>query len=236
MIKRKSLGQHFLKSESIAKFIVSSAEITKQDIVFELGTGQGILTPLLCNKARKVISVDVDEHLVKNAQLKFSSFDNLVLESGDGLKKRSKFTVFVSNIPYSRSKDTIEWLAQRTFSHAVVMVQKEFAEKLIEKSFRKRKAISVIAGHVFDIQVISKVSKANFSPPPKIESVILKISHKKKIKKEVIQTINKIFSYRRKTVKNILKQFKELSTIDSRLDDLTGDEIIHLATKITQKR
>ena len=51
----------------------------------------------------------------------------------------------------------------------------------------------------------------------------------------LIQTINKIFSYRRKTVKNILKQFKEESAINSRIDDLTGDEIIHLATKITQK-
>ena len=235
MIKRKALGQHFLKSESIAKFIVSKADITKQDIVFELGTGQGILTPLLCNKAQKVISVDIDENLIQNAESNFSNFDNLVLKSCDGLKKRPEFTIFVSNIPYSRSKDTIEWLAQRTFSHAVIMVQKEFAEKLIEKSPRKRKAISVIAEHAFDIQVISNVNKTNFNPTPKIESVILKINQKKKINKEMIQTINKIFSYRRKTVKNILKQFKKESTIDSRIDDLTGDDIIHLATKIIQK-
>ena len=63
MIKRKSLGQHFLTSDSIAKFIVSNADITNQDVVYELGTGQGILTPLLCNKAQKVISADIDGNL-----------------------------------------------------------------------------------------------------------------------------------------------------------------------------
>ena len=55
MIKRKQLGQHFLNSNAIAKSIVSEAKITKEDTVFELGTGLGILTPLLCKKANKVI-------------------------------------------------------------------------------------------------------------------------------------------------------------------------------------
>ena len=73
MIKRKKLGQHFLNSNSIAKSIVSEAKITKKDIVFELGTGLGILTPLLCEKANKVISVDVDEKLVRNAKSTFSN-------------------------------------------------------------------------------------------------------------------------------------------------------------------
>ena len=63
MIKRKQLGQHFLNSNAIAKSIVSEAKITKEDTVFELGTGLGILTPLLCKKANKVISVDMDEKL-----------------------------------------------------------------------------------------------------------------------------------------------------------------------------
>ena len=235
MIKRKSLGQHFLTSNSIAKFIVSNAEITKQDVVYELGTGQGILTPLLCSKAQKVISADIDDSLIEHAKSKFSHIENLVLKSGDGLKIHPEFTVFVSNVPYSKSKDLIEWLAQKKFSHGIIMVQKEFAEKLIETLPKKRKAISVIAGHTFDIQILSKVSKTNFNPPPKIESAILKIKQKQNLQKEIIEAINRIFSYRRKTVKNILKQFKKESTNDSRIDDLSGDEIIHLATEIIQK-
>ena len=235
MIKRKRLGQHFLNSNSIAKSIVSEAKITKEDVVFELGTGLGILTPLLCKKANKVISVDVDEKLVKSAKYTFSDIDNLILKSGDGFKKKDSFSIFVSNLPYSKSKDAIEWLAQTSFSHGVIMVQKEFADKLLSKSSKKRKSVSIVANYAFEIKKISNVGKNNFSPPPKVDSVILKIIKKNTMNKDLIQTINKIFSYRRKTIKNILKQFNKETVIDKRIDDLSGDEIIHLANQILEK-
>lgn len=232
MIKRKRLGQHFLNSQIIAQKIVSEAKITKNDIVFEVGTGKGILTPLLCSKASHVISVDADERLVRDAKSKFPQIENLVLKSGDGFKKKDAFTIFVSNLPYSRSKDAIEWLAQTSFSHGVVMVQKEFADKLFTKNSKDRKAVGIIAAYCFKIDTVLKVSKNNFSPPPKIDSVVLKIKQKTNLDKKTIQTINKIFSYRRKTVKNILKQFGIESESDKRVDDLSGDEIVELARQI----
>jgi len=235
MIIRKQLGQHFLNSNSIAKSIVSEAKITKDDVVFELGTGLGILTPLLCEKANKVISIDVDEKLVRNAKSTFSDINNLILKSGDGFKFQDNFSIFVSSLPYSKSKDAIEWLAQTSFSHGVIMVQKEFADKLLTNSSKNRKAVSIIANYAFEITNISKVGKNNFSPPPKVDSVILKIIQKNTMKKDLIQTINKIFSYRRKTIKNILKQFNKKTVIDKRIDDLSGDEIIQLANQILEK-
>jgi len=235
MIKRKLLGQHFLNSQTIAQSIITEAKITKKDIVFELGTGLGILTPLLCEKAHKVISVDADEKLIRSARSKFSDIDNLVLKSGDGFKEKDTFSIFVSNLPYSRSRDAIEWLAQSSFSHGVIMVQKEFAEKLLVKSSKKRKAITITANHAFEISAVLKVGKNNFSPPPEIDSVILKIIKKNIMSKELIQTINKIFSYRRKTVKNILKQFHKETLMDKRVDDLSGEEIINLANQILEK-
>jgi len=234
MIKRKLLGQHFLNSKSIAEFIVEEARISKTDVVFEIGTGLGILTPLLCKNAQKVISVDTDENLIKKAKTKFAILDNLILKSGDGFKKKEEFSIFVSNLPYSRSKDAIEWLAQNSFSHGVIMVQKEFAEKLFATS-KNRRSISIIATHAFDIEKISDVSKNNFSPSPKVDSVILKISKKSVMDKKLISTINDIFSYRRKTVKNILKQFHKQSTIEKRVDDLSVDEIVNLAKQILEK-
>jgi len=234
MIKRKLLGQHFLNSKSIAEFIVEEARISKTDVVFEIGTGLGILTPLLCKNAQKVISVDTDENLIKKAKTKFAILDNLVLKSGDGFKKKEEFSIFVSNLPYSRSKDAIEWLAQNSFSHGVIMVQKEFAEKLFATS-KNRRSISIIATHAFDIEKISDVNKNNFSPSPKVDSVILKISKKSVMDKKLISTINDIFSYRRKTVKNILKQFHKQSTIEKRVDDLSVDEIVNLAKQILEK-
>jgi len=65
--------------------------------------------------------------------------------------------------------------------------------------------------------------------------VILKIIKKNTMSKELIQTINKIFSYRRKTVKNILKQFHKETLMDKRVDDLSGEEIINLANQILEK-
>ena len=234
MIKRKLLGQHFLNSKSIAEFIVKEAEISKNDIVFEIGTGPGILIPLLCENAQKVISVDADENLIKKARLNFSQFDNLVLKSGDGFNQKDVFSIFVSNLPYSKSKDAIEWLAQNSFSHGVIMVQKEFAEKLLATS-KNRRAVSIIATYTLDIEKISVVGKNNFSPPPKVDSVILKISKKTTMDKKLISLINDLFSYRRKTVKNILKQFNKQSTIEKRIDDLSGDEIVNLAKQILKK-
>ena len=188
----------------------------------------------MCKNAQKVISVDTDENLITKAKSKFTRFDNLILKSGDGFKQKDEFSIFVSNLPYSKSKDAIEWLAQNSFSHGVIMVQKEFAEKLIATS-KNRRSISIIATYAFNIEKISNVGRNNFSPPPKIDSVILKISKKTIMDKKLVSTINNIFSYRRKTVKNILKQFNKQSTIEKRVDDLSGDEIVNLAKQILEK-
>ncbi|MFB5609575.1 MAG: ribosomal RNA small subunit methyltransferase A [Nitrosarchaeum sp.] len=235
MIKRKRLGQHFLTSNTIANSIVSEAEISKNDVVFELGTGLGILTPLLCEKAKKVISIDADRQLYEKAKLRFSNIHNLSIEFGDGFKNQHIFSIFVSNLPYSKSKDAIEWLAITPFSHGVIMVQKEFAEKLLAKSTKNRRSVSIIANYVFNIDKFLDVGKKNFSPPPNVDSVVLRITKKNSINKDLIHTINKMFSYRRKTIQNIFKQFGKETIIEKRLDDLSGDEIIGLAKEILKR-
>jgi 16S rRNA (adenine1518-N6/adenine1519-N6)-dimethyltransferase len=235
MIKRKRLGQHFLTSNSIAKSIVSEAKIGKNDVVFELGTGLGILTPLLCENAKKVISIDTDKELYEKAKSNFSKIDNLSIELGDGFKKQGVFSIFVSNLPYSKSKEAIEWLANTPFSHGVIMVQKEFAEKLLAKSAKNRRSISIIANHAFEIEKFLDVGKKNFSPAPKVDSVVLKIIKKNTLQKDLIHVINKMFSYRRKTIQNIFKQFGKETIIEKRLDDLSGDEIIDLAKEILKR-
>lgn len=231
MIKRKRLGQHFLNSNLIAESIVREACISKNDVVFEIGTGLGVLTSLLCTKAKKVISIDADKALYENAKKQFESLKNLELRCGDGFKTNDTFTIFVSNLPYSKSKDAIEWLATQNFSHGVMMVQKEFADKLFAKT-KERRAVNVIANHTLDLEVISKISKNNFDPPPKVDSVILRITKKQTIDKRLIQTINKLFSYRRKTLQNIYKQFGKEIQSNKRLDELSGDEIVTIAKEI----
>ena len=107
---------------------------------------------------------------------------------------------------------------------------KEFAEKLV--SNKEHKAISVLANYGFRIKFLMDVSKSNFFPIPKVDSTVILLEQKRVIQKILISTVNRIFSYRRKTLQNILKQFGVNSTSKKRLDELSGDEIIKIAQKI----
>ena len=231
MKKRQRLGQHFLISQTVAKKIVEAARITKKDVVLEIGTGKGILLAPLCQNAHKVISIEADSALNQENIDKFSKTPNLELIHGDGFKSDEKFSIFVSNLPYSKSRKAIEWLIQKKYSHAVVMVQKEFYEKLTAKG-KNRKAISILANYSNKIEKISNVNKNNFTPPPRVDSVVLKLTRKKTLSKELIQTVNKLFSYKRKNLQNILKQFGKKIESDKRLEDLTSEEIINIAKQI----
>ena len=230
MNRRKNLGQHFLQSKTIAKSIVSNANITRNDVVLEIGTGYGILIPYLCKNAKQVFSIENDQNLHLFAKSNFDDYSNLVLEYGDGFNSSHNFSVLVSNLPYSKSRFAIEWLLQKKFSRAVIMVQKEFSEKLI--SSEEHKAISVLANYGFRIKFLMNVKKSNFSPIPKVDSVVILLEQKKIVPKILISTVNRIFSYRRKTMQNILKQFGLNSTSKKRLAELSGGEIIKIAQKI----
>ena len=231
MNKRKRLGQHFLKSKTIAKSIVSRASITINDVILEVGTGHGILIPYMCNNAKLVYSIESDRSLHILAKANFD-YSNLILEHGDGFNSGHDFSVFISNLPYSKSRFAIEWLLQKKFSRAVIMIQAEFAEKLASKE--EHKAISVLANYGFRIEFLMNVKKSNFIPIPKVDSTVILLEKKKVVSKELISTVNKIFSYRRKTLQNILKQFDLNTTSKKRLDELSGDEIIKIAQKIAR--
>ncbi|MGI0068885.1 MAG: rRNA adenine N-6-methyltransferase family protein, partial [Nitrosopumilaceae archaeon] len=136
---------------------------------------------------------------------------------------------------YSESRNAIEWLAEKKFSHGVIMIQKEFAEKLIAKPGNKNhKAITVITNHCAEIKHLMDVKRSDFSPPPKVESVVLKLTKKQQISKDLVNTVNKLFSYRRKTLHNVAKQFGVLVESNERFEDLTNGEIINLAKQINK--
>jgi len=234
MNKRKKFGQHFLTSSSIAKFIVSESKITKNDLVYEVGTGKGILVPFLCKCAKHVTTTEIDKKLYDNAIRNFSKLSNLIIKNADGFKNEPEFDIFVSNLPYSKSRVAIQWLLQKKFSRAMIMVQRDFAEKLLANSMKERHAISVLSQYGFDMKIVKKIKNTNFSPRPKVDSVILQITQNYMVTKELIETINKLFSYRRKTIQNIAKNFGITIKSNNRLDDMNNNEIIKLAKKISR--
>ncbi|MDI1495188.1 MAG: ribosomal RNA adenine methyltransferase [Cenarchaeum symbiont of Oopsacas minuta] len=222
MNQRQYTGRHFLRSSEIANLMVKAAEIRSKDNILEIGTGHCALTPLLGGK--NVITYETDRQMYADAIVILKKYSNIKVICGDGFKSQEQFDVFVSSLPYSQSRRAIEWLMQRKFSRAVIMVQEEFAQKLFSYTGKQRKAISVLAYCGFDIERIAPVSKNNFYPIPAVESVILRIKQKRIVSLKIIQEVNKIFSYRRKTLSNIPKfdRFKS----KARLDSLSCDEII----------
>jgi len=231
MNRQKKLGQNFLKSKLIARFIVDSAKISKNNIVLEIGTGKGILIPYLVETGARIVSIENDKKLFHEIKEEFGNLNNLNLKYGDGFKINQNFSILVSNLPYSQSRIAIEWLLQKKFTRAIVMLQKDFVQKLVE-SGKKRRAISILTDYGFNIEILKHVKKHNFSPIPKIDSIIIQITQKQQLKKELILNVNKLFSYRRKTVQNITKQFGKNNKSKKRLEELTTNEIIKLAKDI----
>ena len=227
MNKRRRLGQHFLVSPAVASRMAESARIGPRDVVLEVGTGRGALTRALCERAREVVSVESDGAVYEEARASLR-MGNLRLVRGDGFRTEARFDVFVSSLPYSQSRRAVEWLCQRPMSRAVVMVQKEFYEKLAGAL----RATAVIANHCFDMHRVCGAGRSDFDPPPSVESVVVRMEQKRTLDQATIRTVNRIFSYRRKKLSNILAEFGVESGSDARLEQLGGDEIVRIARGI----
>ena len=226
-MKRQKLGQHFLRSDEVAKSIVTTAKITGDDVVLEIGPGRGVLTGHLCRLAKKVIAVEADRLLHEELKIRQTQ-DNLEIIYSDGFSRDMTFDILVSNLPYSQSRRAILWLSRQRFPHAVIMVQREFADK-ITATGQDRRAVSVLASWAFDIQVVRRIPSTCFEPPPKVDSVILLLRQRRRVTQEMIRAVNELFAQRRKTVRSMLRQLGVRSEDDRRLDELASEEIIRIA-------
>ena len=82
------------------------------------------------------------------------------------------------------------------------------------------------------IEILLDVIKTNFQPPPKVDSVVIRLEQKYKVTKEMVKTINGLFSFKRKTIRHIARKFGVSIDSDNRLEDLHDSEIIEIAKKI----
>jgi 16S rRNA (adenine1518-N6/adenine1519-N6)-dimethyltransferase len=213
----------------LAKIVAASA-VGKGETVCEAGTGNGVLTEELCKHAKKALSYEVDRVLYAKAR-ETLAFPNLELVNADVFKNDAEFDVFVSNLPYSRSRDALEWLAARKFDRAIVMVQKEFAQKLLagpgDENYR---TVSVIASHCFSIEPLFDVGRECFEPPPRVESAVIRMTQKSTVTKQTVAKVNKLFSQRNKKASKVAARLGVVRDFGARrIDQLTPTEIITLA-------
>lgn len=177
----KSLGQHFLCAPSVVKGIVDAAGPFKTCL--EVGPGPGILTSFLAKRAEHMVAVEFDERMI--ALLKDSA-PSCAVTHGDALKVDMRELLadtpqpraLVSNMPYYITGPLLERFAgiRDCFDVAVLMMQKEVGIKIVaQPGERERGALSVMLQTQFEITKLLKVPPGSFMPPPKVESVVLRM-------------------------------------------------------------
>ena len=236
----KYFGQHHLIDKTIITKIIENTNINSNERICEMGSGKGEITFDLCKKGKRVQSFEIDNRLYRKLLTKSIYYKNLELINQDILKykKPLNFDIFISNIPYSRSRDIFSWLATQKFNRAVILVQREFAEKILSKhTSRNYRAISAITQYCFDIQQILSVAKNCFNPQPSVESIVIKLNAKNDpISKELISLIHYIFSFRNKRVKNIQKKKLDFNFENTKVKDLEPENIVSLAKLLISQR
>lgn len=154
------LGQHFLIDRSIVDSIVSHADLGLEDWVLEIGPGEGILTRELAARAGRVYAVEIDPDLAASL---CNTAPNVMVIHADALTVRlPQYNKIVSNLPYNISSKITYRLLSRPFDLAVLMFQKEFAQRLKAKPASK---ITVGWGWLLAFSVISRSCRTSPERP-----------------------------------------------------------------------
>ena len=234
----KKLGQNFLINEEIIHEIVEKAEITKDDVVIEIGPGLGSLTCELINNAKKVIAIELDSNMIDILKSRFGIFDNFEIIYADVLKvdlnelvKGYDSVKVVANLPYYITTPIIMKLLEDRIDikSITVMVQKEVGERICATYKDKEYgAITVSIQYYTNPSIIIDVPKDNFLPAPEVDSCVIKLDMLDKPRVDVkdeklfFRTIKGAFSQRRKTISNSLscigKSKEEIMNILKSLD------------------
>ena len=253
----KSLGQNFLISQNVVDKIVESSNITKEDLIIEIGPGLGTLTKELLEKAGKVICIELDKKMIKILNDRFSMYKNFELIHGDVLKVRLnkiikdekeknglKKAKIVANLPYYITTPIVMKLLEDRLDleTITVMVQKEVADRLIAIPGEKDTgAITYSVYYYATSEAILEVPNDSFIPEPEVTSKVIKLTTRKEPPVEVksrgvmFKIIKSAFMQRRKTLLNALTNTKVFMSKEEGIEilkELDLDENIR-AEKLT---
>ena len=229
---KKRLGQNFTVNSDILQRLISFASLTKDDVVLEVGAGFGFLTQLLSRECKKVIAVEVDPRLVNFLRKQLHSLRNVDLIEGDILKVSiPPFNKVVSAPPYSISSPLLFRLLERKFKCAVLILQKEFAERLAASVGSKDYGrLTVTIYYRADVELLDYVPRNMFYPPPDVDSMMVRLKPRAPPfqvddEETFFEVVRTLFTQRNKKVRNALIPFL-------RKREMTGKEAVQLADSI----
>jgi len=219
----KGLGQNYLIDDFKRKKIIDFADLSKKDTVLEIGPGIGTLTTELSKKTKKVVAIEQDKKIydILKTRLEYESIDNVELINDDAVKTDisnfSNCNKIVSNLPYQISSPITFKFLEFDFDLAILMYQKEFAERMIAKTGDKNYSrLSVMLYFKADIKFLDKVSPESFIPRPKVDSSVVKLTpiipeisdNKNLLNEENMEVYSKtckaIFQHKNKKIRNAL--------------------------------
>ena len=262
LVANKSLGQNFLVEENIAREIVESASITSSTCVVEIGPGLGALTEFALEKAGLVMAFEIDENMVNILNKTFNDKENFLINNIDFLKvkieqlieeinqKGFKDIVVLSNLPYYITSKLLNRILVNNYNIRciVAMMQKEVGVKLIRPEKKEYNQLSVILDYQYDVSIVKYVGKNSYLPRPEIDSIVLKFEKtnpKFNVSFEkILKVTDALFSARRKTVSNNLKQLglsaeqiqsilsKNNILINSHIEQLTIKDIVNISMDV----
>lgn len=259
----RNLGQNYLIDKNKRDQIVGFGNIDKNDVVLEIGTGIGTLTIEIAKRAKKVIAIEQDERIsqILAKRLKDERIDNVELINDDALKVEfPKFNKVISNLPYQISSPITFKFLDYDFDLAVLMYQKEFADRMNgEVGTKNYSRLSAMLYFKCDVEKLTDVSAESFIPKPQVDSTVVMLKPKENpIPEDDFDFYSKVtkalFQHRNKKIRNALidsrheftsldkKELKKtLNAIESeeiekyftmRVSELSPEEILFLSREI----
>lgn len=207
---RRSAGQNFLIDCQALERQVGYADIKEDEVILEIGPGIGNLTKYLLQKAEGVIAVEKDPALAEILRKRFSGRENLRIVQGDVLEiKLPSYDKVVSNIPYSLSSPLTFKLLREGFKKAVIMYQKEFAERMVaHPGSRSYSRLSVATYYYADARILELLSPRAFYPEPEVTSAVVELSPRPRPfqvpEQFFFEVLRALFAHRGKTVRKAL--------------------------------
>ena len=238
---KKKFGQNFLIDNNILNKITNLIDYEKLEIL-EIGPGDGRLTDNILKKNPKNLDlVEIDKDLYINLKNKYLNDKNVNIENEDILnyKINKQYDLIISNLPYNVSSQVLVQLStlKKKPKNMILMFQKEFASRLLDINLN---SINALVNCFYDVQLRFNISKNCFRPIPKVNSSILTFVKKEKfLLKEFeidkyIDFKRRLFSHKRKTLKNLLKDHNLKGDFDLNLraEKLTLPSLINIFREI----
>ncbi len=199
------MGQHYLADPSVVKSMIDLAAVRPGERVLEIGTGGGALTRELVGLTPNLEGYEIDKESYEKLKSELGGA-SLVLHNEDAFNSSPEFDVLLSSLPYSESSHFVEWLSQKRYGRAVVLLQRDFAMKLTAPPGSPAyRAVSVISQASAEVEIVSDVSRASFDPPPRVNSCLVTMRWRRTLGPEQTAMIKRIFSQKRRTVRAALK-------------------------------